>query len=395
MIVPVSTASTERRLFLFAAGFILILLSFLVRILWYPITVSDYVYFIAPWFTTLQSSGFSAFAQPFSDYAPMYLYLLKILTFIPTSSLVSEKTLSLIFEIIIAGIAVFTVRRFSAIRYSDAALFLIFAVFLCIPTFLLNSSLWGQSDAVYAAPILASLVCILLDAPLAAALLFGLALSVKVQAIFFAPVLIGYLAKRRATMWYAAIPPIVYAVSILPAAIFGGDFFYWLTVYAKQSGEYLYLSVSSPSIFAFVNNLPLAPLAMSVLFWSGIAIACAVAFAIIVYIKKTPIHHSSMIVLLSLACVLLVPYFLPRMHERYFYLADMLSVLYVFLKPHRWYLPVLIVGASTLAYMPYLSSQVQFLSSVNVDLRFPSILLAIAGILTIVAVCAPHRETAL
>lgn len=383
---------TARRPFLVVVGIALILASVMIRLSWYPIAVSDYVYFVQQWLNWLHEPGLSAFAQPFSDYAPTYLYLLKILTFLPIDGLYSSKTLSFIFEIIIAWLAATMIRRFSPIKYSTGALFLIFAVFLCIPTFALNSSLWGQSDAVYAAPILASLLCILLDMPLAAALLFGVAISIKAQALFFAPVLLGYLLKDKLTAWYLALPPLVFAVSILPAALFGGNFFYWLTIYAKEGGEYPYLSVSSPSIFAFVNNLPLSASTTDLLFWGGIVIACAIALTIGIKIYKTPVQSASLITLASLACVLLIPYFLPRMHERYFFLADMLSVLHVFFAPRRWYLPILIVGSSLLAYMPYLSSQVSFLASVSIDLRIPALILAVAGIIVAVDLWKIHPQ---
>lgn len=362
-----------------AAGIALMLFSFIIRISWYPIAVSDYTYFVKQWLQWLLMPGLTAFSQPFSDYAPLYLYLLKIIALIPFNSLYAVKTLSLAFEICIAALAVTIIRRFSPTHYGKAALFLIFAVFLCIPTLALNSSLWGQSDAIYAAPILASLLCIFVNAPLAAAVFFGLAFSVKVQALFFAPILIGYLLKDKKRAWYLALPPVVYVLSILPAALDGDNFFYWLTVYLKQSGEYPYLSVSSPSVFAFFNNLPLSPGMSDILFWGGMIIACVIAGAIAVLVYKTPAQRAATTILLSLACVLLVPYFLPRMHERYFFLADIFSVLYAFFAPRRWYLPVLIVGASLLSYMPYLSSQVSWLSFITVDLRYPSALLAVAG----------------
>src|SRR5436853_614759 len=81
-------------------------------------------------------------------------------------------------------------------------LFFIFALMLSIPTLLINSMLWGQSDAVYAAGVVMCLYFILTDKPLAAVLAFSFAISVKLQAIFFAPVLIGYLLRKESTAGY-------------------------------------------------------------------------------------------------------------------------------------------------------------------------------------------------
>ena len=53
------------------------------------------------------------------------------------------------------------------------------------------------------------------------------------------------------------------------------------------------------------------------------------------------------IVSLALLSVLLAPYLLPHMHERYFYAADLLSLIYWFCYPRRWYVPLGVVGCSS------------------------------------------------
>src|SRR6185369_12617209 len=174
----------------FTLGISLILCSTLVRLLWYPVVVSDYTYFGKLWFDTLKEhAGLGAFAQPFADYAPAYLYLLKLLTLLPIGSLGSEKTLSLIFDMLIAYVGYLILRCTTAL--SKAARFFAAAVLFSLPTVMMNSSLWGQSDALYGSMVLVSLLAILASAPVWAAIAFGLALCFKLQAIFFAPILIG------------------------------------------------------------------------------------------------------------------------------------------------------------------------------------------------------------
>jgi Gpi18-like mannosyltransferase len=249
---------------------------------------------------------------------------------------------------------------------------------------MLNSSLWGQSDALYALPVVASLYFMLRDRPLLASVLFGVGVSLKLQAIFFLPILIGYLSRTKETRPYIVVPFLVYMVTILPIALVGGDMAYWLLVYAKESGEYPYLSVSAPSMFAFVNGLSLSAGVQNVLFWCGITLAGAWAIVVAYFTAHARNYALPTITLITLACVLVIPYLLPRMHERYFYLADVISCLYVLFVPRRWYLAVLIVGASTLAYMPYLSSQIPFLSGVNIDLRIPAVMLLSAIVIVLV-----------
>lgn len=64
------------------------------------------------------------------------------------------------------------------------------------------------------------------------------------------------------------------------------------------------------------------------------------------------------IVLLATTSVILVPYLLPGMHERYFCLADVLSVIAAFHLPRRlWYVPILVQISSFGSYLQYLSTQ--------------------------------------
>jgi hypothetical protein len=51
---------------------------------------------------------------------------------------------------------------------------------------------------------------------------------------------------------------------------------------------------------------------------------------------------------------ILMPYTLPGMHERYFYLADVLTVVLAFYRPLLWYVPLLVQGSSLLSYAPFL-----------------------------------------
>ena len=365
-------------------GTVLIVISLMVRAWWYPFTTSDYTYFVKPWFDTLATQPLlSAFAKPFSDYSPLYLYLLKLITFFPRSldTLLLVKTLSFAFDAIIAAFAVLIARDTSPMRFGRSDLFLIFAIFISIPTLVLNSSLWGQSDAIYAAPIVACIYWIAMDRPVLASIAFGLALSVKLQALFFLPILAGYLLRRRATSLYLLVPPLIYFVSVLPTAFVGGEFSYWLSVYLKQSGEYPYLSVSAPSIFAFVTNVSIPQMLQTLLFWLGIALALSWSATIVWLVQKTRSLNAPLLMFLGLSCVLVVPFLLPRMHERYFYLADIFSCLYVLYVPRRWYLPAIIVAASALAYMPYLSSQIPMLAPIHIDIRLPAAMLLVAVLL--------------
>jgi Gpi18-like mannosyltransferase len=61
-----------------------------------------------------------------------------------------------------------------------------------------------------------------------------------------------------------------------------------------------------------------------------------------------------MIIKLSLVLVLLLPFTLPHMHERYFFAADVISIIYAFYTPKHFFVPIIVGGASLFSYFPFL-----------------------------------------
>src|SRR4051794_5893356 len=101
-----SPATAADRKWLWTCALTLLLVSTLVRIASYPVQTRDFTDYYQHWFAALQdNSGLSAFRTPFANYAPLYLYLVKLLTFFPFSSLYALKTLSLVFDVALACVA--------------------------------------------------------------------------------------------------------------------------------------------------------------------------------------------------------------------------------------------------------------------------------------------------
>src|SRR5215217_7633482 len=69
---------------------------------------------------------------------------------------------------------------------------------------------------------------------------------------------------------------------------------------------------------------------------------------------------------------LLLPFTLPHMHERYFFPADVISIVYAFYSPKRFFVPLIVGTASLLSYFPFLFREAL------IDLRYPAVLMGIA-----------------
>ncbi len=56
----------------------------------------------------------------------------------------------------------------------------------------------------------------------------------------------------------------------------------------------------------------------------------------------------------AMLSVLIVPYFLPKMHDRFFLPADIFSVLLAFYFPSLFFVPIVICLVSFFSYFPFL-----------------------------------------
>lgn len=360
---------TENFSFSMAEAFMVILLgafALFSRISLFPYASGDYGQFLSHWFDTLQAAGgLPGIGLSLGDYTPPYVYILSLLTYLPIYSLYSIKLVSVLFDFVLA-IAVMRTVYLSG-RNKTAAIGA-YAAVLFAPTVLLNSAFWAQCDGLYTAFLILSLCAYLREKPLAGTIYFSIAFCFKLQAIFFAPLLVFLWLKDRIKLRHFLVIPGIYLLSILPAWIAGRPIGELLTIYAAQSGQYSGISLNAPNLYIFIEGNTDRALSTSAIFLCG---GLVLLFLYLLYRQNTPVTKES-ILRVALFFALLLPYFLPHMHERYFYLADILAILYAFYRPRRFYLPVLVVGASLAAYIPFLFGGEPF------SLRLASILMLLA-----------------
>ena len=104
----------------------------------------------------------------------------------------------------------------------------------------------------------------------------------------------------------------------------------------NQSSNYHELSKNAPNFFEWFPDST-----YSILFPAGLIFAASIVFVMIVgYFKSSQQMDQNLIVQSAFAFVLIVPYFLPKMHERYFYPADVFSIVYAFYFPKFFFVPI-------------------------------------------------------
>src|SRR6266581_3747348 len=85
---------------------------------------------------------------------------------------------------------------------------------------------------------------------------------------------------------------------------------------------------------------------------------------------------SAIILKVALVFALAIPFLLPEMHERYFYLADVLSIIYAFYFPRYFFIAVIMQLCSLLSYAPY------FLQTSIVNLAYVAFAVLVITVIT-------------
>jgi Gpi18-like mannosyltransferase len=339
-------ASRGRRI---AVATALVLIALAVRSVFFKYETGDYTSYFHVWYEFILGHGrFGALKYSFANYNEPYLYLLALLTYTPLGPLVGIKLISVSFDLVLGYFSYRIVR----LRYPHSwAPTVAAAAVLFLPTVVLNSALWGQIDATYTSLALGGLYFMLRRRPWLACIFFGLALSFKLQVVFVFPVLLLLLLRRWAPWRALLMVPLVFVLMDLPALVVGASVSTLWSTYTGEIGLYQQLTLNAPNIYQYLGIDE-----STVLRDLGIALTLAIVLALmaIVVVRRTPLTPTR-ILLAGTVTVLLVPYLLPAMHERYFYLADALTVISAFYLPRRlWALPVLEQFASLMSYMPFL-----------------------------------------
>ena len=342
--------STEYLPLVIAAA--LLALSVAVRLANRTVITTDLDFHILPWYAKLQKFGpLVGLGKDFYNYTPPYLYLLALGTL--TSELMAPvtavKLISTAFDLYCA----YVIYRIVRLKYLDGYLpVLAAAVFFAAPTIMANSGIWGQADSTYTSFLLTSLYFLLVQRPVPAVLFFGISLAFKPQAIFVAPFLLLMLLWRRIPWWSIATIPAVYVVLMWPAVFFGRTWTEVLTIYSDQAGSGKGFTHNAPNLFVFVPKVGFDR-------WIGpivvLAIGVALAWVVLSWWQSRTTDRAELL-LLALVSVELVPFLLPNMHDRYFYLADTLSIVLAFMMPDVWFIALLFQLVSGLSYSIYLYS---------------------------------------
>lgn len=330
------------------------------------------------WFGVLKTNGgLNALALNIGDYNMPYMTIMALLTYLPISPLLSIKAVSIIFDFLLSISCVKLTKELLKDRYNEKLGLLVYSIIILLPTVILNSSYWGQCDSIYATFIIMSLVYLIREKYLVSFIFLGISFAFKLQFIFILPLYVLYfLAKRKLPIHYFLVIPIINLIMCLPSVTFGKNIIDCVKIYFNQTGEYNNkISLNFPGIYNFFydteefsNEIPLPNeyLPKIMIFILGLIF---VSLALYVIIKKVKFDNN-LIIEVALWSVMISTFLLPYMHDRYMFMADILSVIYCILNGRKKiYVPICVNLCSLYTYIAFLNRvsiiDIKFIAIVN------------------------------
>lgn len=374
---PGKNESCARRFILLA---VVALAALAARLALFDNVTADYESFLTKWVDVFRQGGFRMLTQEIGDYNLPYQYILALIARSSIYDLYLIKLVSITFDFALAIVMMRMTERFIDMRFGIP----VFIAVLFSPTVLLNGAYWAQCDTLYVFFAVASLYLMLWDRPVRSVICMAIAFSFKLQTIFFFPMALFGLLHKKYKLRHALVFPLTYLVTLAPALALGRTLSSALMVYVNQSmGQYYErLTYNAGSIYQFFPVLftgdnsqyrwmfPFFPqIQTAVEYYLNDANmmdlqSAALIFCVVVVLALTcwVFAHRKALSLsqvwgTALFAALFIPLVMPKMHDRYFFMAEMFAVLYAARNPRRICVPVMVIASSFMSYMPFLARQ--------------------------------------
>lgn len=315
----------------------------------------DYNYFLSPWVDTIRElGGFKALGSNIGNYNVPYVFLLTLISYMKCEPLIPIKIISIIFDFICGVMGYKIVNKLSN---NKRVAYLCYVVILFLPTVIVNGAMWGQCDSIYTANILIS-IYYLLDKKYTKSFIFlGVSFAFKLQFIFILPLYVLLLFREKNIhLYHFLIIPVVNMIMCLPAIVMGRSFYDVIMIYFNQANSYVDLVMNFPNIYNLIqSNFSFFIKHYDVISKIGICICMFIYFCMWLYVILRKIKFDDRKILnVGLWSIVIATYFLPRMHDRYMFVADILSVIIFILYQRKFVMMLIINLVSILSYFAYL-----------------------------------------
>jgi len=193
----------------------------------------------------------------------------------------------------------------------------------------------------------------------------ALALTFKLQAVFLLPILPMFVIANKIKLKDCYMFFVVYLATLLPAILAGMPLEDALFSYVTQANYYRTLNFNIANIWLFVQHVDYESFRMAGIYMTGVAVLSLMYFT---YVHRARLVKDVDLVRLAYLFAVIIPFLLPKMHDRYYFMADILAIALFFYDKRRWYVPVVTVLSSYTGYVYFIMFRLEV-----VDLRYAAI----------------------
>jgi Gpi18-like mannosyltransferase len=177
------------------------------------------------------------------------------------------------------------------------------------------------------------------------------------QAAWLGPFILMMMLRGRIRWYLAALPPLAYLVLALPALLCGRELVEVATIYLTQAGTQAMLTMAAANLHFFpqyfLYHLGWWPEALPFIAKAAIVFTGALG---LLYAWRTSrgVLSDEALLVAALVSALILPQFLPHMHNRYFFPADILTIVLAAWRPAYWPAALLMQFNSGVTYISFL-----------------------------------------
>jgi len=329
----------------FIFTFITVSALLIVRSMLFYYESGDYLHFVKLWVEEYRTMTFTeGLRTKVGTYNPPYMYILNIISRFNISDLILIKIVSVFFDILLAN---FVMRIVSLKTESLNMHILALLLTLGAPTVILNGSMWGQCDSIYAAFAIGSFYFGMRGKSKLTYAFMALAISFKLQAVFLLPILPVFVFMKKITFKDCYMFFAVYFVTLLPALIAGMPVNDLLFAYIEQATYYTRLNQNMVNLWRFVGNVNAEHFTTAGLYMTGTVVLGLMYF---IYVNKARFINTVDYIRLAYLFAVIMPFLLPKMHDRYYFIADVTAITVFLFDKRRWYVPVVTILCSYISY---------------------------------------------
>lgn len=345
-----ATALDWRTDIFFAIGAGLLTLYALVhlRIALYHTSPDISVYYLQWYEHIVQHGRWSSLEGSYANYSPPYLYILSLVSFLngKVASVVLIK-LAQVPAMVTAAWMFWSICR--KLGCSQTRSVLAAWIVLVAPEVFQNTLLWGQCDMLHTACLLLMLRLLLARRAGWAMAALGMALAFKLQAMFVGAAVAALFFSGEIPLWSSLCVPAAYVAMMVPAYLAGRPWKQLLLIYSQQYDAQPDIAKSVANPYQLIYHFSIKHGRFYWLALHGAFLLTVLAtIGLILFLARSRWRLRGERLVLAMAAPLLIsPYLLPKMHDRYFFAGDMMVLLLMMIKPKMW-LPATMLQVSAL-----------------------------------------------